>query len=79
MLNKPLEFTPADTTPVTFAAYRDEEAIIDGGSRRGLKKPNLRQVSVWKAEVAAGEWYCRRLFVNGQRRNRPKLPKRACS
>lgn len=76
---EPLEFTHEDSTPVTFAAYGDEEVVIDGGRRiAGWRQARVAGISMWKAavpDVAAGKWYFRQLFVNGQRRSRPTLPK----
>ena len=80
VLDEPLLFTAEDSTPVTFAAYHGEEVIIDGGCRiDGWKKVKIGGIAMWKAEVpevAAGKWYFRQLFVDGQRRSRSALPKK---
>ena len=78
-LSAPLVFGPEDSAPITYAAYPDEEAVLDGGVRiEGWQPTTVNGVAAWVAEVpqvAAGKWYFRELFVNGQRRRRPRLPK----
>ena len=75
-----LEFGPADSAPVTYAAYPGETPILDGGRRiEGWKVKTLKRRKVWVAdlpEVAQGKWHFRQLFVNGRRRPRPRLPKK---
>ena len=79
-LSSPLVFGTEDSGgrggPVTYeAAERSHEPVISG----------MRRISGWKAdangwwhahldEVAHGKWYFSQLFVNGQRRFRPRLP-----
>lgn len=79
-LDSPLILTPEDSgtreAPVVYAAYGDEKAIFSGGVRlSGFKVlPNGRwQIEI--PEVRSGEWLFSQLFVNGQRRFRPRLPK----
>ncbi len=76
---EPLTFGPDDSAPVTYAAYPGEEAIIDGGHQiTGWRVEQLASQKCWVAhlpEVAAGRWFFRQLFVNGERRHRPRLPK----
>jgi len=82
-LAEPLVFTPDDSAPVTYAAYPGEHPVFSGGRRiTGWRimphpiHPSLGEV--WMAElpdVAAGKWAFRQLFVNGERRHRPRLPK----
>lgn len=78
-LAKPLQFGPADSAPVTYAAYPGEEPILDGGEKiTDWEIKTLNGQSVWVAEleeVANGDWYFRQLFVDGERRLRPRLPK----
>ncbi|NLG50252.1 MAG: right-handed parallel beta-helix repeat-containing protein [Chloroflexi bacterium] len=78
-LSEPLTFSPADSAPVTYAAYPGEQPILDGGVRiGGWRVEQLGDRQVWVAdvpEVAQGKWVFRQLFVNGQRRSRPRLPK----
>ncbi|WP_169239372.1 right-handed parallel beta-helix repeat-containing protein [Candidatus Roseilinea sp. NK_OTU-006] len=82
-LSAPLVFTPDDSAPVTYAAYPGERPVLSGGRRISDWQvvahpihPSLGKI--WMAElpdVAAGKWAFRQLFVNGERRHRPRLPK----
>lgn len=82
-LTAPLTFTPEDSAPVTYAAYPGEQPVLDGGRRitgwQVVSHPiDPARGAVWVAdlpEVAEGKWHFRQLFVNGQRRSRPRLPK----
>jgi len=77
-VTEPLTFGPEDSAPVTYAAYPGERPVIDGGRAiDGWEETTVDGVDVWKttvSRVADGEWYFRQLFVNGQRRRRPRLP-----
>jgi hypothetical protein len=79
-LNEPLVFGPEDSAPVTYTAYPGEEVILDGGIKiEGFKEEDFNSIKVWVTdvpEVAEGKWYFKQLFVNGERRNRPRLPKK---
>ncbi len=78
-LSEPLTFTAQDSgtadCPVTYAAYPGESPVICGGRKitewyRGLG-------GVWNAEVPEvkeGDWVFRQLFVNGERRQRARIP-----
>ena len=78
-LAAPLRFAPEDSWPVTFAAYRDERPILDGGRRiTEWQVTKLNGRLAWVAdlpEVAENKWNFRQLFVNGKRAPRPRLPK----
>ena len=78
-LPEPLTFGPEDSLPVTYAAYAGEKPILDGGQPiTGWRMEQVNGVTAWVVdlpEVAAGQWYFHSLFVNGQRRPRPRLPK----
>ncbi len=82
-LTEPLTFTAEDSAPVTYAAYPDEVPVFSGGRRitgwQVAPHPiEPARGAVWVADlpdVADGKWYFRQLFVNGQRRSRPRLPK----
>jgi hypothetical protein len=78
-LTTPLAFSPGDSGPITYAAYPGEQPIFDGGERiHGWRVEQHGGTTVWIAdlpEVAAGTWYFHQLWVNGQRRRRPRLPK----
>lgn len=75
----PVVFEPEDSWQIIYSAYPGEEPVIDGGRRiEGWRIETQGDKNVWVTqipEVAAGEWYFRQLFVNGERRNRPRLPK----
>lgn len=78
-LAKPVTITPADCAPITFAAYPGEKPILDGGVRvTDWKVTEIKGQTAWVADlptVRSGEWNFRQLFVNGERRSRPRLPK----
>jgi len=79
-LDEPLIFGPEDSAasdaPVVYAAYPGEKPILSGGRRIvGWQKP--KEGNVWTAaipEVKAGEWYFQQLWVNGERRQRARIP-----
>jgi parallel beta helix pectate lyase-like protein/GDSL-like lipase/acylhydrolase family protein len=65
--------------PVVYAAYPGEKPIISGGRKindwtEGVHKGKACW-TVTLPEAAAGEWSFFQLFVNGQRRARPRFPK----
>ena len=82
-LDSPLEFGPEDSgtedAPVVYAAAPGEKVVISGGRR--LEGGQWGEVNGQKAwvidipEVKDGRWNFRQLFVNGQRRPRPRLPR----
>ena len=78
-IEEPLVFGPDASGPVTFAAYEGEEVVLDGGRRiTGWREDELNGREVWRADLSAlreHDCYFRQLFVNGQRRRRPTLPK----
>ncbi|NCO33074.1 MAG: hypothetical protein AUJ92_11710 [Armatimonadetes bacterium CG2_30_59_28] len=78
-VTEPIEFGPEDSLPVTYTAYPGETPILDGGTRiAGWKTETINGKACWVAdlpEVASGRWSFRELFVNGERRKRPRLPK----
>lgn len=77
---QPIVFRPEDSgaasCPVVYASYPEERAVISGGRAFSGWKP--AEGGLWKVdlpEVKAGKWCFRQLFVNGQRRSRPRFPK----
>ncbi len=81
-LDKPLIFTPADSgNRRTVIQYRPKPSTggsvrISGGRRlTGFQKNEAGHWVLKIPEVAAGEWNFSQLFVNGQRRARPRWPK----
>jgi hypothetical protein len=78
-LREPLVFEPEDSAPVTWAAWPGETPVLDGGVRvSGWKASTIGALEVWTADVSAllktGR-RLRQLFVNGERRSRPRLPR----
>lgn len=77
-LKEPLIFGPEDSgiteAPVTYAAYPGELPLLSGGYE--LNQWQLTEFngqSTWVAD--APDWDFRQLFVEGQRRPRPRLPR----
>ena len=64
---------------IVYAAYDNETPVLSGGRRiEGWKEEKLNGITVWVAtipEVKRGQRYFRQLWVNGQRRHRPRLPR----
>jgi hypothetical protein len=62
--------------PLVIAAYKGEKPIISGGLEiGGFTKAKLHGKTVWVTDlpaVARGELYFRQLFVNDERRQRPR-------
>src|SRR5579875_3120385 len=78
-LTKPLVFTPEDSgtadSPTVFEAYAGEIPIISGGSL--LKNWRVEGPDRWTTtlpDVKNGLWNFCQLWVNGERRYRPRLP-----
>ena len=79
-LNERLVFAPEDsrtsTRPVTYRSYPNERAILSAGvSLKGWKADTDGRWHLTLPEVSAGKWNFIQLFVNGERRYRPRLPK----
>ncbi|MBI2194236.1 MAG: right-handed parallel beta-helix repeat-containing protein [Planctomycetes bacterium] len=78
-LKEPLSFGPEDSAPVTYAAYPGEKPVLDGGERiTGWRVTQHNGRTCWVADlpdVADGRWSFRQLFVDGERRPRPRLPR----
>ena len=76
---EPLVFEPVDSGPIRYTSFEGERAVIDGGCRiTGWQEATVGGVAAWVADlpdVAEGRWDFRQLFVNGERRNRPRLPR----
>ena len=79
-LTEPLLFTPEDSgtaqSPTIYAAYPNEKPVISGGTVLTGWRVNDR--GYWELhlpEVQRGEWNFITLWVHGQRRHRPRLPK----
>lgn len=77
-LQTPLEFTAAHSG-VTFASPLGERPVLSGGRRiTGWRPAEVNGHAAWAArvpEAAAGGWTFHELWVNGERRFRPRLPR----
>ncbi len=78
-LDQTVTFGPEDggsaEATVVYEAYPGEEPVLSGGCPvRGWRESG-GQWTVRLPEVERGEWYFSQLFVNGERRYRPRLPK----
>ena len=78
-LNQPLRFEPEDSgtadAPVIYTAYENERPILSGGRR--ITGWTVGQDGAWRVtldNIRQGDWAFTQLFVNGQRRFRPRLP-----
>jgi parallel beta-helix repeat protein len=78
-LPETLHFTPEDSgseqAPVIYEAYGDERPVISGG--RWIVGWTVDAQGRWHKvmpEVKSGQWSFAQLFVNDQRRFRPRLP-----
>ncbi|MCA9270550.1 MAG: hypothetical protein KDA41_18840, partial [Planctomycetales bacterium] len=76
-IETPLEFRP-ESTPngaIVIRAADGAAPVISGGRRIvGLSRDADGKFRVRLADVAAGKWTFRELFVNGQRRQRARHP-----
>jgi Right handed beta helix region len=79
-LSEPLRLSPADSgsanAPIVYAAFPGERPVLSGGSLlTGWKVSSTGQWELDIPEVKSGAWKFSQLFVNDQRRFRPRLPK----
>lgn len=79
-LDEPIIFAPDDSgtkdAPITYTAYPGEKPVLSGGVRlTGWKKNAAGRWTLQIPQVASGEWNFQQLFVNGNRRYRPRMPK----
>lgn len=79
-LPETFELTPTDSgtpeMPVIYAAYKEEKPVFSGGVKlSGFKRGADGRWTLQLPEVQQGKWAFTQLFVNGQRRQRPRLPK----
>jgi len=79
-LQQPLVFTPEDSgseqAPVIYQAHGQERPVLSGGT--AISAWQVGSDGRWTAtldDVKAGKWNFTQLFVNDQRRFRPRLPK----
>ena len=78
-LAKPFELTPEDSgTKISPTVIRGDHATISGGRRlTGFKSDSHGYWTLTIPEVRNGSWNFSQLFVNGQRRYRPRFSKDA--
>ena len=79
-LAETITLTTADSgserIPTIFAAYPGEKPVFSGGLRlTGWEQTPQGQWETCIPEVVQGHWKFAQLYVNGQRRYRPRLPK----
>jgi hypothetical protein len=80
-LAAPVVFGPEDSgpspqTPITYAAFPREKPVFSGGARiKGWMVTGRNRWEVTLPEVASGRWNFSQLYVNDERRFRPRLPK----
>jgi hypothetical protein len=79
-LDQPLRFQPEDSgtesSPTIYKAFGDERPVLSGGVR--IMDWQVTPEGHWQAtldDVQVGKWSFAQLFVNDQRRYRPRLPK----
>ena len=72
-----------DDRPFVIASYRNEKPVVSGGMEiGGFRVEKLNGKTVWVTRipaVARGSLNFRQLFVNGERRNRPRWPRKGFS
>ncbi len=75
----PIRFDDRDSAPVRYRAYPGEKPVIDGSIEiTGWHAASYRGRECWAADVPDARdkgWSFRELFVNGERRTRPRFPK----
>lgn len=79
-LDQPLEFRPEDSgtenSPTVYEAFGDERPVLSGGVR--IANWTVDAEGRWQTtleEARSGKWSFAQLFVDDQRRFRPRLPK----
>ena len=79
-ISEPIVFDEKDSAPVCYRAYPGETPIVDGSVEiDGWSETFVRGTNCWVADVPDVRekgWNFRELFVNGERRVRPRYPKK---
>ena len=79
-VSEPIIFDDRDSAPVTYRAYPGETPVIDGSVEiGGWIESEYQGTKCWAADVPDARekgWSFRELFVNGERRLRPRSPKK---
>jgi len=78
-MEEPLQFGPEDSgtegAPVVYRAYGTERPVLSGGRRiEGWEVDAQGRWTVELSEARDGKWRFTQLFVDDQRRYRPRLP-----
>ena len=80
-LGHTLRFEPADSgtekSPTVYEAFADERPVLSGGIR--ITQWGITREGNWQTtldEVRSGRWSFAQLFVDDQRRYRPRVPER---
>ncbi len=80
-LKEPLVFMPedggSDSNPVIYQAFGNEKPLISGGQIVSNWRVAGNQWQADLPEAVGGKWSFTRLYVDGQSRYRPRLPKRS--
>jgi hypothetical protein len=78
-IDAPLVLSPEDSgtavAPIIFEAFRNETPIISGGRRLTGWKTSDGKWQLDLPDVKKNQWNFAQLFVSGERRPRPRLPK----
>ena len=71
-----LEDSGTESYPITYTAYKDEKPVISGGrSITGPWNDYKGKIKVCTIPaVKEGKWYFKQLFLNGQRKQRARIP-----
>jgi hypothetical protein len=79
LLDEPFRLTPEDSgsaaSPTVYAAWPGETPVVSGGVLLSGWQVKEGRWEVALPAVQAGEWSFCQLFVNGERRWRPRLPR----
>ncbi len=79
VLERPIVVDPSmsgtEGNPTVIAAYPGEKPVFSGGVKLSGWKVQSGKWMLTLPDVRDGKWYFEQLFVNGQRRYRPRLPK----
>ena len=80
-IREPIRFTPDDsgsaTSPVTYASYPGEQAVLSGGERLTGTWTRTPDKPYWELAIPRARnqsWIFYSLFVNGQSRERARTP-----
>lgn len=78
-LRKPIRLDASHSLPVTVLPCEGEEVTLSGGQViTGWEETTHQGKRAWTVtldDVKSGQWYFRSLFVNNERRERPRYPR----